>query len=92
MTCGYSQRKIGFVLDPLINVYDIRAGKSLPPIPFPAGAGFVRLHPKLSTCAIIASQSGQIQLLDFANPSNVYLHQADISSQLVGLEISPYGD
>lgn len=92
MTCGYSQRKVGFVLDPLINVYDLRAGKSLPPIPFPAGAGFVRLHPKLSTCAIIASQSGQIQLLDFANASNVYLHQADIRSQLVGMEISPSGD
>lgn len=92
MTCGFSQRKVGFVLDPLINVYDLRAGKSLPPIPFPAGAGFVRLHPKLSTCAIIASQTGQIQLLDFANASNVYLHQADLSSQLVGLEISASGD
>lgn len=92
MTCGYSQRKVGFVLDPLINVYDLRAGKSLPPIPFPAGAGFVRLHPKLSTCAIIASQSGQIQLLDFANASNVFLHQADISSQLLAMEISPSGD
>lgn len=92
MTCGYSQRKVGFVLDPLINVYDLRAGKSLPPIPFPAGAGFVRLHPKLSTCAIIASQGGQIQILDFANASNVYLHQADLSSQLIGMEISPSGD
>lgn len=92
MTCGHSQRKAGFVLDPLINVYDLRAGKPLPPIPFPAGAAFVRLHPKLSTCAIIASQGGQIQLLDFANASNVYLHQADVSSQLVGMEISPSGD
>lgn len=92
MTCGYSQKKVGFVLDPLINVYDLRAGKSLPPIPFPAGAGFVRLHPKLSTCVIIASQNGQIQILDYANPANVYLHQADLSGQLVGMEVSPSGD
>lgn len=92
MTCGYSPKKIGFVLDPLIHVYDLRAGKSRPPIPFPTGSGFVRLHPKLSTCVIIASQSGQIQVLDYVNPANVYLHQADLTSQLVGMEISPSGD
>lgn len=100
LTCGYSLRKAGaagqLLLDPLVNIFDLRAGKPLPPVPFPAGAGFVRLHPKLSTCAFIASQTGQIQLIDFANPAStqVRLHQAALASSgtLSGLEVSSSGD
>lgn len=96
LTCGFSHRKTGLLLDPHVNIYDLRAGKSLPPVPFPAGAGFVCLHPKLSTCAFIASQTGQIQLIDFANAAStqIRLHQASLSSTgiLSGLDISPSGD
>lgn len=96
LTCGFSSRKTGLLLDPLVNIFDLRAGKPLPPVPFPAGAGFVRLHPKLSTCAFIASQTGQIQLIDFANPAStqVRLHQASLASTgtLSGLDVSPSGD
>lgn len=96
LTCGYTRRATGLILDPLVNIFDIRAGKSLAPLAFPAGAGFVKLHPKLSTCAFVASHTGQIQILDFANPasSQVRLHQASLNSTgvLSGLTVSPSGD
>ncbi|CAN6606610.1 Pan2p-PAN3 deadenylation complex catalytic subunit Pan2p [Trichomonascus vanleenenianus] len=93
VTCGFSRRKNGeYVSDPMVNIYDIRAMKPLPPIAFPAGAAFVRMHPKLSTCCIVASQSGQVQFLDIANPANVQLYQSAITSLLSGLEISSTGD
>lgn len=92
VTCGYSPRKNGYMLDPLVNIFDIRAMKPLSPIPFPAGAGYVKLHPKLSTYCVIASQSGQIQFLDYVNPANVYLYHASINSALTGFEISSSGD
>lgn len=95
LTCGYSMRKTGLILDPLVNVFDLRAGKSLPPLAFPAGAAFVKLHPKLSTCAFVASHTGQIQILDFANPTSaqVRLHQASLGSTgiLSGFSVSPSG-
>lgn len=95
LTCGYSMRKTGLVLDPLVNIFDLRAGKSLPPLAFPAGAAFVKLHPKLSTCAFVASHTGQIQILDFANPtsSQVRLHQASLGSTgiLSDFAVSPSG-
>ncbi|ANB14502.1 Pan2p [Sugiyamaella lignohabitans] len=92
MTCGTSLRKQGYVPDPLVNCYDLRAMKPLPPIPFPAGAAYIKIHPKMSTCCIIASQSGQLQFADSANPTSVFIHQAAITSPLTSLELSPSGD
>lgn len=92
MTCGFSPRKNGFLPDLLVNLFDLRAMKPLAPVPFPSGASFVRLHPKLSTCCMIASTNGQVQSLDYVNPPNGFLYQSAISSALTGLDLSPSGD
>ena len=48
----------------LANVYDLRALVQLPPVPFHAGAARVAMHPRLSTTCILASQAGQLQVVD----------------------------
>jgi len=91
-TCGFSQRHGSYVLDPLVNVYDLRTLKPLAPIAFPAGASFVRLHPKLSSVAFIASKTGQLQVVDMYNPANVSLYQVDAGPMVSMLELSATGD
>ena len=47
VTCGYSLRQQqNYMLDPLVNVFDLKTMTSLPPIPFPAGAAYVRMQPE----------------------------------------------
>jgi PAB-dependent poly(A)-specific ribonuclease subunit 2 len=92
VTCGYSTRKNSYVADPLVNVFDTRTMKPLPPLAFPAGAAFVRLHPKLSNLCIVGSHGGQIQFLDIGNPANVTLIQANTASFLTGIEVSSSGN
>ncbi|KAH0559633.1 hypothetical protein GP486_003846 [Trichoglossum hirsutum] len=93
VTCGYSPRhQQSFMLDPLANVYDLRMLRPLPPIPFHAGAAFVRMHPKMSTTSIVASQNGQLQVVDLMNPNTVNLRQANVSSYLTTLELASSGD
>ncbi|CCH46608.1 PAB-dependent poly(A)-specific ribonuclease subunit 2 [Wickerhamomyces ciferrii] len=92
VTCGFSQRHGTYVLDPLVNVYDLRTLKPLAPIAFPAGASFVRLHPKLSSVAFIASKTGQLQIVDMFNPTNVSLFQIDARPMVTKFELSSTGD
>ena len=80
------------MLDPLVNVYDLRTYRPLPPIPFPAGAAFCRMHPKMSTTGIVASQTGQFHVTDIANPHVVNLRQASVTSYLSALELAPSGE
>ncbi len=92
VTCGFSIRQLGVpIVDPLANVYDLKSLTSLPPIPFHAGAAYVRLHPKLQTTSFVASQTGQMQVVDLMNPVNVMLKQANVQFML-GLEIASSGD
>lgn len=111
-TCGYSLRPKrfhsgpnDFLVDLLVNIYDLRMMRSLPPIPFPAGASFIRFHPKLPNIMIIASTTGQIQLVDIYDQLNVFMYQADLtggntlssttaptSSFLANLDISENGE
>lgn len=92
VTCGFSVRQTGApMVDPLANVYDLKTLKPLPPIPFPAGATSVRLHPKLSTTSFVASNTGQMQVVDLVNPVNVMLRQANVQFML-GMEIASSGD
>lgn len=92
VTCGYSIRHAELpIIDPLANVYDLKSLMPLPPIPFHAGAAFVRMHPKLQTTSFIASQTGQLQVVDLMNPNAINLRQANVSFML-GLEISPSGE
>ncbi|KAI9733955.1 MAG: poly(A)-specific ribonuclease [Cirrosporium novae-zelandiae] len=93
VTCGYSPRQIGsYMFDPMANVYDVKKLVPLVPIPFPAGAAFVRLHPKMQTTCIVASQGGQLQVVDIMNPNTSNLRQADITTYLLSLELAPSGE
>ena len=88
VTCGYSVRHLGSpIVDPLANVYDLKTLNPLPPIPFHAGAAYVRMHPRLLTTSFVASQTGQIQVVDLMNPNSINLRQANVTFML-GLEIS----
>ena len=93
VTCGYSPRpQQGFMPDPLANVFDLKTLKPLPPIPFHAGAAYVRMHPKMSTTGIVASQTGQMQVVDLMNPNTVNVRQAVVSSYLTNLELASSGE
>ncbi|KAJ6160880.1 Peptidase C19 ubiquitin carboxyl-terminal hydrolase 2 [Penicillium chermesinum] len=93
VTCGFSLRQAAGapIVDPLANVYDLKTLTPLPPIPFHAGAAYVRMHPKLHTTSFVASQTGQLQVVDLMNPNSVNLRQANVSLML-GLELSPSGE
>ncbi|KAI9826617.1 MAG: poly(A)-specific ribonuclease [Thelocarpon impressellum] len=93
VTCGFSPRQQqAFMLDPLANVFDLKTMMPLPPIPFHAGAAYVRMHPRMSTTGIVASQNGQLQVVDLMNPNTVNLRQAIVSSYLTHLELAPSGE
>lgn len=93
-TCGWSPRQqFGFMLDPFTNVFSLKTLKQLPPIPFHTGAAFVRMHPRMSTTAMIASQNGQMQVIDLMNPDSANLRQINLyDSYLTGFEMAPSGE
>ena len=94
VTCGWSARQqLGFKLDPFANVFSLKTLKQLPPIPFVAGAAFVRMHPRMSTTSIIASQTGQLQVIDLMNPESASLRQVNLyDAFLTGFELAPSGE
>jgi PAB-dependent poly(A)-specific ribonuclease subunit 2 len=93
VTCGYSLRQQqNYMLDPLVNVFDLKNMVSLPPIPFPAGAAFVRLHPRMSTTSVVVSQYGQIHIVDLMNVNTSNVKQANVLTHLTMIEISPSGE
>lgn len=92
VTCGFSVRQNGAqMVDPLANIYDLKSMRPLPPLPFHAGAAWIRLHPTLFTTSFVASNSGQLQVVDLMNPVNTILRQANVQFML-GMEISSSGD
>ena len=93
VTCGWVNRPQGTpMLAGLANVYDLRAMVQLPPIPFHAGAAHIQMHPKMSTTCILASQGGQLQVVDLMNSNTVNLRQASMSSYMLGLVLAPSGE
>ncbi|KAH8816153.1 PAB-dependent poly(A)-specific ribonuclease subunit PAN2 [Xylogone sp. PMI_703] len=93
VTCGYSLRQQqSYMLDPLVNVFDLKRMISLPPIPFPAGAAYVRMHPRMSTTSIVVSQLGQMHLVDLMNVNTSNVRQANVLSYLSMIEIAPSGE
>lgn len=66
--------------------------RALPPLGFPAGAAFVRMHPKMSASAIIASQAGQFQVIDINNPAALRLYHANVTTYVTAMELAPSGD
>ena len=93
VTCGWVNRPQGTpMLAGLASVYDLRLMVQLPPIPFHAGAAHVQMHPKMSTTCILASQGGQLQVVDLMNSNTVNLRQANISTYMSGLVLAPSGE
>lgn len=93
VTCGYSRRGgQNYMLDPFLNVFDIKKMSSMPPIPFPAGAAYVRMHPRMLTTSIVVSQSGQIHVVDLMNPNTSNVRQANVLTYLSMFEIAPSGE
>jgi PAB-dependent poly(A)-specific ribonuclease subunit 2 len=93
VTCGYSLRQgQSYMLDPLVNVFDLKNMISLPPIPFPAGAAYVRMHPRMSTTSIVISQLGQMHIVDLMNVNTSNVRQANVLSYLNMFEIAPSGE
>lgn len=93
VTCGYSLRQgQNYMLDPFLNVFDIKKMSSMPPIPFPAGAAYVRMHPRMLTTSIVVSQSGQMHLVDLMNPNTSNVRQANVITYISMFEIAPSGE
>lgn len=95
VTCGWSPRQQhGLMLDPLANVLSLKTLTPLPPIPFQPGAAFVRMHPRMSTTCMLASQTGQLQVIDLHNPNSVSLKQVQIYDgvYLNTMELAPSGE
>ena len=94
VTCGWSPRQQhGFVLDHLANVFDLKTLMPLPPVPFPPGAAFVRMHPRMSTTCIVASQSGLMYAIDIMNPDAPSMKHANIfETHLRSLDLAPSGE
>ncbi|KAK8210676.1 ubiquitin carboxyl-terminal hydrolase-domain-containing protein [Phyllosticta capitalensis] len=94
VTCGYSRRQMNnLILDPFAYVFDLKTLHPLPPIPFHVGASFVRMHPRMSTTSIVASQSGQLQVVDLMNPNTANVRQVNLyDTYLTSLEMAPSGE
>ena len=93
VTCGYSLRQgQNYMLDPFLNVFDIKKMSSMPPIPFPAGAAYVRMHPRMLTTSIVVSQSGQMHVVDLMNPNTSNVRQINVLTYLSMFEIAPSGE
>lgn len=93
VTCGYSLRQgQNYMLDPFLNVFDVKNMSSMPPIPFPAGAAYVRMHPRMLTTSIVVSQSGQMHVVDLMNPNTSNVRQANVLTYLSMFEIAPSGE
>ncbi|KAI1186605.1 PAB-dependent poly(A)-specific ribonuclease subunit PAN2 [Nemania serpens] len=93
VTCGYSLRQQGnYMPDPFVNVFDLKNMVSMSPIPFPAGAAYVRMHPRMSTTSIVMSQIGQMHVVDLMNPNTSNVRQANSLSYFSMIEIAPSGE
>ena len=93
LTCGWSTKSYGApLLDRIVKVFDIKNLEVLAPISFPAGAAFVQIHPRMSTTTLIASQHGQLHLVDFMNPDNAAVLHVQLMSVVTSMIISPSGN
>lgn len=94
ITCGWSPRQQqGYMLDHLANIFDLKTLMPLPPLPFPPGAAFVRMHPKMSTTCIVASQSGLMYAVDIMNPDAPLMKHAHmLDTHMLALDLAPSGE
>ena len=80
VTCGRALKEYApAMLDNLAKVYDLKGMQQMAPIPFPTGAAYVQIHPKLTTTIILAAPSGQIQVIDLINHNTSHLTYAGVA-------------
>ena len=93
LTCGWTTKSYGTPqLERIVTVFDIKNLEVLAPISFPAGAAFVQIHPRMSTTTLIASQHGQLHLVDFMNADNAAMLHIQLMSIVTSMMISPSGN
>lgn len=93
LTCGWSTKSYGApLLDRIVKIFDIKKLEVLAPLSFSAGAAFVQIHPRMSTTTLIASQHGQLHLVDFMNPDNAAMLHVQLMSVVTSMMISPSGN
>jgi PAB-dependent poly(A)-specific ribonuclease subunit 2 len=95
VTCGGSHKQQAaqtYMLDPYVNVFDLRGMASMNPIPFPPLAAYVRMHPRMVTTSIVVSQQGQMHVVDLMNPNTSKVRYANVMSFLNMVEIAPSGE
>ncbi|KAK3316323.1 ubiquitin carboxyl-terminal hydrolase-domain-containing protein [Apodospora peruviana] len=95
VTCGGSLKQQAaqtYMLDPYVNVFDLKNMTSMKPMPFPPLAAHVRLHPRMLTTSIVVSQQGQMHVVDLMNPNTSKVRYANITSYLGLFEIAPSGE
>lgn len=96
VTCGGSQKQTSqtFMLDPYVNVFDLKNMTSMSPIPFPPLAAYVRMHPRMLTTSFVVSHQGQMHVVDIMNPNTntSKVRYANVLSYLNMVEIAPSGE
>ncbi|ORY62658.1 exonuclease [Pseudomassariella vexata] len=92
VACGVTPRQQGYsMFSTLVHVFDLKNMVSMNPVPFPAGAAYVRMHPRMSTTSIVVSQNGQIHVVDLMNPNTSNVRQAN-SFTFTTIDIAPSGE
>ena len=93
VTCGWSNRPFGPPqLDALAKVFDLKKLEQLPPMPFPTGAAFAQIHPKMSTTSVLGSHNGQVQIVDLMNPNGAtIMFHVPVTRSMTLMAMSPSG-
>lgn len=81
-----------YVLDVMVNVFDLKNMIASSPVPFPAGAAYLRMHPRMSTTVIVVSQHGQMHIVDLMNPNSSSIKQVSTMAYISKIEIAPSGE
>ncbi|GMK57719.1 hypothetical protein CspeluHIS016_0405530 [Cutaneotrichosporon spelunceum] len=90
-TWGWTHMQGHPLPDSLVQLYDTRTLRALPPISFSAGPAFVHLHPSDPSKIVIASQSGMLQIADMNAGTNEF-QQLDVNSYITSMALSQRGD
>ncbi|TIB98252.1 hypothetical protein E3Q18_02152 [Wallemia mellicola] len=91
LSWGCTTRFGRVVPEPLVKVYDARMMRPLPPVSFPSGPSFVKIHPRVSTSVFISDLQGQFHVTDLSTSTGTY-HMLDISSYVTSMAVSTTGN
>ncbi|KAK6587020.1 hypothetical protein PZA11_000310 [Diplocarpon coronariae] len=93
VSCGCQLRQgQPYILDVMVHVFDLKNMVASSPVPFPAGAAYLRMHPRMSTTVIVVSQHGQMHIVDLMNPNSSKIKQVSTMAYISMIEIAPSGE